>query len=111
MSLPVPVATDFKKRDLRTHVYLEPDNYICSDAKMPREEWVYQAASKKIEAHSIEFPHGCERIFLEILSNACDNVNRSRRSNIDPGTIEVTMDHRLISVVNHGSPIPVTVHP
>lgn len=110
-SLTAPTASTYKKRDLRTHVYLEPDIYICSAAKMLRPEWVYDAAKGQIVTKDIEFPYGCERIFLEILSNASDNANRSRRAKVDPGIINVTMNDTTVTVTNHGLPIPVEMHP
>ena len=50
-----------------------------------------------------------ERIFLEALSNAGDNVERSRKNNIDVGIIKVDINGNLITVYNEGLHIPIGV--
>lgn len=107
----IPSATNYKQYDLRKHVYMKPDTYIGADERVEREEWLYDFNSKKMFNKVIDFVPGCERIFLEILSNASDNIGRSRRANIDPGCIEITMNERTISVKNYGLPIPIEIHP
>lgn len=58
----------------------------------------------------ITTPKLLERMFLEILSNAIDNVLKSRRMSVNPGEIEITMTSDTISVKNSGIPIPVGLH-
>lgn len=101
----------YKHYDHRTHVYLKPDTYIGSDEKIKRSEFVYDSSINMIVSREIEIIPGIERIFLEILSNASDNVNRSRRDNIEPGIIEVTMNKKEISIKNGGKVIPLEKHP
>lgn len=105
-----PRAEDYKHYDHRTHVYLKPDTYIGSDERVEREVWIYNFDSKKMVKKNIDFVPGCERIYLEILTNAADNVGRSRRANIDPGPIEITMNKSTISIKNYGLPIPIEKH-
>lgn len=59
----------------------------------------------KIVYKLIKVPYALERIFLEILSNATDNVNRSIKEGIKPGSIRITMDNHIITTVNSGRPI------
>ena len=56
-------------------------------------------------------PEGVERLFLEIISNAGDNADRANRAGLSPGTIDVIMDKKTISIRNGGPPIPVEMHP
>jgi len=106
-----PTADAYKKYDHRTHVYMKPDTYIGADEKMIREEWLFDRQNLKMINTTIDFVPGCERLFLEVLTNASDNVGRSRRAGIDPGKIEITMNNSTITVINHGLPIPVEMHP
>lgn len=106
-----PTAADYKQYDLRTFVYMKPDTYITGDEKLEREEWIFNLETAGMELVPIDFVPGCERIFMEILSNAADNVNRSRRKGIDPGRIEILMNNSTISITNYGLPIPVEIHP
>lgn len=97
--------------DGRTHVYMKSDTYIGSDEKVVREEYVYDFATSRIVEKTIDFTPGCERLYLEILSNAADNVGRSRRAKVDPGTIIIEMDNKTIKIKNFGLPIPIELHP
>lgn len=106
-----PTAAAYKQYDHRTHVYMKADTYIGVDERMIREEWLYDIANRKMVNVSIDFVPGCERLFLEILTNASDNVGRSRRAGVDPGGIEILMDNSTISVTNYGLPIPIEIHP
>lgn len=106
-----PTAADYKKYDQRTHVYMKPDTYIGADEPFVREEWLYDIQNSKMVNATIDFVPGCERIFLEILTNASDNVGRSRRAGVDPGDIDIIMDNSTISVTNYGLPMPVEIKP
>lgn len=59
----------------------------------------------------ITLPEGVERLFLEIISNAGDNSDKAIRAGMNPGTIEVIMDKKTVSIKNNGPPIPVEMHP
>lgn len=103
-------SSDFKHYDHRTHVYMKPDNYICTDEPTKKIEWLFDIKEKKIyEEEFIYFP-AWERIYLEILSNASDIANKSRRMDVDPGIIEVKMTKKRISIKNYGIPFPTGIH-
>lgn len=106
-----PSADAYKQYDHRTHVYMKPDTYIGADEKMVRDEWLYDINNNKMVNCSIDFVPGCERIYLEVLTNASDNVGRSRRAGVDPGNIDIVMSNKTISITNYGLPIPVEIHP
>lgn len=71
---------------------------------------LFIAEENKIIRKQITTPKLLERLFLEILSNALDNVYKSRRMGIDPSHIEITMTGDTFSVKNFGIPIPVGLH-
>jgi DNA topoisomerase-2 len=102
--------SEYKHYDHRTHVYLKPDTYIGSDEKIKRNEWIFDESINMIVQRELEIIPGIERIFLEILTNASDNVGRSRRANVDPGIIEIKMDEKRISIKNQGLVIPIKIH-
>lgn len=60
---------------------------------------------------SMLISEGLERIILETLSNAGDNVERSRKDGIDPGMIRVTIRGQVITIYNEGKSIPIEIHP
>lgn len=106
-----PSAGDTKMYDQRTHVYMKPDMYIGSDTPVERHTWLYNLEEGKMYKEMINLVPGLERIFLEILSNAADNANMSRRKGVDPGKIDITMNNSTISITNYGAPMPVEIHP
>lgn len=81
--------------------------YTGSKKQKPREEWLYNFETNFIEKKVIMIPECVERCFLEPLTNASDNVGRSRRFGIDPGKINVMMTPTTITIENSGVPIPV----
>jgi DNA topoisomerase-2 len=106
-----PTAADYKQYDHRTFTYMKSDTYVGSDEPLDREEWLFNFETGHIEMCPIDLVPAVERIFMEILSNASDNVGRSRRKGVDPGPIEILMNNSTISVTNYGLPIPVEMHP
>ena len=103
--------SDIKKYDQRGHVYDLPDTYIGGVEFTQRPEYIFNFETQTIIHHVISLPPGVERLFLEILSNACDNVYRSRNAGLDPKRIDVVMTNSTITVTNYGNPIPVLMHP
>ena len=106
----VPKQSDYKHLDNREHLLKRASMYILNDNKLLRDEWVFDLDKKVMKVEEIDFTQGCERIFLEILSNASDNCGRSRRARVDTGKIEVTMNKYDIVVKNYGLPIPTCMH-
>ena len=69
----------------REHIYNITDTYIGSDEQMSRMERVLNLDTLTFQEETINVPEGVERIFVEISSNAGDNVARSLRNGVDPG--------------------------
>jgi len=103
-------ADVYKKYKLKEHIYKVPDSYITSADQAPREELVFNIEEGTISTETISLPIGVERLFIEGISNASDNVIDSRENNVDPGILEVTMDKQVITIKNGGIPIPVERH-
>ena len=100
-------TTDYKTLTDIEHVYRRPDTYIGSDNCLPKEELIYNFELNKIVKSEIDLPEGIKRLYLEILSNAGDNCDVSRRAGLDPQKIEVYMDKNQIKIKNYGLHIPV----
>jgi DNA topoisomerase-2 len=101
----------YRRHTLRDHIYEVPDTYIGSDEKIPRNERVLEfSLVKKFSSQMINIPEGVERIFLEILSNAGDNVQRSRESNVPIGKIDVKIEEQRVTIRNEGNSILLEIH-
>lgn len=59
----------------------------------------------KIISSNIIYNTAIERLYLEILYNAIDNVQRSFEAKVDPKYVLVEMNDVNISITNHGLPI------
>jgi DNA topoisomerase-2 len=103
-------ANDYQKLSQKEHIYKVTDTYLGSDMKTEREEWIYNIGKKCLEKKTIVLPPAIERLYMEILSNAADNVFNSRLSNVDPGVIEITITETYITIKNGGNPIPVEIN-
>lgn len=106
-----PTGNSYKKYEPPKHVYMKSDTYIGADEKVRRQEWLFDVQNRRMVEAMIDFVPGSERIFIEVLTNASDNVGRSRRAGVDPGIIEIIMNNSTVCVTNYGLPIPVEIHP
>ena len=103
----------YEKLDQIEHIHRRSDMYVGS-LKPKREENVW-VGNKKLDTikkvDSLKFSQGLLRIFVEAISNAIDNVWRSRQEGIKPTKIEITIDKEtgLTSVKNDGLCIPIEI--
>lgn len=100
-------AEEFLHLSPRSHVLCKPSMYIGSTAVEPREDWVYDEESGEMQVEAVSVPAAVERLNLEILSNACDNVGKSRRAGLDPREIEQTMDEQRVTIKSYGMGVPI----
>ncbi len=106
-------ADRYKQLDHRTHIYQVSDTYIGSDEKLSRHKTLLDMddiENPKMRDDTITLPEGVERLFLEVLSNAGDNVIKSRLAGIEPGKIKITMDRKTVVVRNGGRVIPIAIN-
>jgi len=101
----------------RSHVRLRPEMYVSSTAIQTREDFVSVTdtnGNTRIAKQEIPVSDAVERLFIEILSNASDNIIRSRQAGMEESLIrgvDVTMTNDIISVTNYGMTIPLDIHP
>jgi len=87
------------------HVYKRIEMYGGSDKRKNHDDLIYD--NEKLVIREIKTPEALKRTIHEILSNATDNADASRRAGVDPGKLEITADSKTIRVKNGGIPIPV----
>ena len=106
----VPNADYYKHfEDQRDHILERPGMYVGAIDKVPYIEriMIFPEGKPQVITTNIDVPAAIERIYLEVLSNAADNVDRSRRLNINVDTIDIAMDRKTITIRNGGCPIPI----
>ncbi|GJD09138.1 DNA topoisomerase 2 [Galdieria sulphuraria] len=96
---------EYRRLDHRTHVLEIPDTYVGSIEPYPRKEWL-MSVDGKISSQTITLPSGLERLFIEALSNAVDDLNRAANRQ---GIVIVQCDPFFIEIENRGGKgIPLT---
>lgn len=92
--------------------YLKFPELVLSQVNvLPDNRWIYNAQTKILEYVNIPYSFGLERLFLEALHNAADNVLKSRNNNINPGVIKVNITTNMIKIYNEGRPISCNIQP
>lgn len=107
------VNIEYQKLDPIEHIHKRPDMYIGSLKWRLLEdgEWICGDDENKIILQKpFQISDGLLRIFVEALSNAIDNVWRSRKENVRSTKIKITIDDDKISVWNDGLWIPIEMH-
>ena len=104
-------ADEFKEFEHRQHIYERPSMYAGSDRKIPRKDKLLDLTTLIITEYQVELPEVIDRCYLEVITNAGDNVENSSSHNVHPGKVEINMDRYTISVKNGGVPIPVEMYP
>lgn len=99
----------YKQLSIQEHVYQVPNMYAGSADRVPTKQWVLDDTNR-LHRTTVEMPQAMSQVILEVISNAGDNVARSRRAGLEPGTIEIRMTERELTVINGGAPIPLTKH-
>jgi len=114
----IPNVNDYQQLSPRTHVRVRPDMYVGSVAIQERDEYLAvtnpTTGATQITPCTIHVSDAIERTFLEILSNAADNVGRSRKVGLSEHEIrgiDVQVTHDTVTVVNYGLPISLDIHP
>jgi len=104
VNLEAYTADDYEKYEHAEHILNVPDTYLGSIEKQTKEEWIFN--KDKMEKAIISLPEGMSRLFLEILSNACDSTSRFKLSKggnsliIPPIDVKMTTDE--ITITNYG---------
>ena len=91
--------------DQVSHCRLKPGMYIGNIKFGIQNEYIFK--DNFIQIENINYNEGLVRIFLEILTNAMDNVARSKAKNIEQKIINVNIDKQWIELSNDGCCIPI----
>lgn len=97
---------DLELEDLDEHqrVLFRPGMYIGSIKTFDKKYEIYDFDAKKVVKKEIKVSNGVERFFLEVLSNAADNIIRSRQAGIKPGVVNVEIVGKKVTIYNTGRP-------
>jgi len=116
-----PKKKVYTKKDPIDHILLRPSMYVGSKTLKTYEEYIAtfeedddeSDGEYKVYKKNITASPAILRIFLEILSNAVDNVDRSRKAKIPCSSIKVNIDKETgeTTVWNDGDIIPIEIHP
>ena len=98
----------FKKVQHLDHILMRPDTYVGSLRLKSSDEYIVNSKTS-IARKKIVFSPGLLRIFIEALSNAIDNVQRSREAGVKCTKIKISLDREsgLTSIWNDGLVIPI----
>ena len=95
-------ADEFTITDQEHHILHKPAVYLGSIFKTEREVLIYK--DKTFEWHTTLMPRAIERVFLEVLENACDAIRKGRAEGYDDKKpLEITISDKTITVKNGGS--------
>jgi DNA topoisomerase-2 len=115
---------NYKKLQLKEQILLRPDTYIGSTKRVKSDEslWVLENKENKENKENnkinkfiqkqVTFTEGFIRLFVEIVSNAIDNVWRSVEFGIPCKfiKIEINREKGIFKVWNDGKTIPIEKH-
>lgn len=119
-----PKKKTYTKKDPIDHILLRSSMYVGSKTLKTYDEYIASFEDDddgesesdgeyKVYKKNITASPAILRIFLEILSNAVDNVDRSRKAKIPCSAIKVNIDKETgeTTVWNDGDIIPIEIHP
>ena len=113
--MPTNTKKKYQKKKPIDHCLLRPDMYVGSTRLRELNEYVatkQDNGNYSIVWKSIRSSPAILRIFIEALSNAVDNVERSRKTETPCTKIKVTIDPETgeTSIWNDGDVVPVEIH-
>jgi len=108
---PKKASQIYQKKNPIDHVLDRTDMYVGSKRLRASDEFIYCKKTHKIIKKSIKTSPAVLRIFVEALSNAIDNVERSSKTN-KCTYINVNIDKETgrITIQNDGEIIPIEIH-
>ena len=108
----VAAKVEYEKLSLHQQILLRPDTYIGSTKTISDIEPAWTLSSnKKIEKKLVGCNEGLIRTFIEVLSNAIDNVWRTSQQDVVAAKfIKVSLTSKSCMVWNDGLNIPTKVH-
>jgi DNA topoisomerase-2 len=99
-----------ERMSLHEQILHRPDTYVGTTRRIKSSGkiWVKLSGVEKFVRKEVEVTEAAIRTFMEIMSNAIDNIWRSKQYKIVPKEIHVTVnkDTGMLGVWNDGKPIP-----
>ena len=102
-------SKQYSQMDPITHILKRPDMYCGSKRFREVDEYITEDMDFNISRQPVQFCPALTRIFIEVLSNATDNVERSRTTKTPCTSIHVSIDPNTgeTSVWNDGDVVPI----
>jgi DNA topoisomerase-2 len=100
-------SSNYIKQDPITHILTRPDMYVGSKTFEQQSDYIWK--NNKIVKKDIKICPALTRTFIEILSNAIDNIERSKDTN-KMTYIKVHLSQTECEIINDGSIIPIIVN-
>ena len=108
----IHTSKNYLKLDPISHCHQRPDMYIGTNRSRENPEFLYSNDNVIEFQDSVITNDGILRLFIEVLSNACDNFFRSKDTATPMTNIRVTFDESTneITLMNDGLWVPVEIH-
>lgn len=101
---------EYSRLSLHEQILLRPDTYVGSTRRLKSSGkiWVKVKDQDKFVRKEVTYTEASIRTFMEFLSNAIDNIWRSKQFKIPTKYLDVKIDREngFLSVENDGKPIP-----
>jgi DNA topoisomerase-2 len=112
------IEDNYQNKELREHIYSDPDTYAGSIAPSTEQMWCYDDETDRMVQHQITFIECFYKLFDEILVNALDQrVRLAQKQKDHPGLkgvkslyIDTDIETGVISVKNDGEGVDVVKH-
>lgn len=104
-------TSEYQELDQVRHMLAHPERDLGDTTVHPVVRYLLDLDTMSLSAQEMPYNTAVERLYQEILYNAIDNAERSRKEGIDPGTIKVWMSKDTIRIRNEGKPIPCGIQP
>lgn len=100
-------------------MYHRPQTFIGTIDRENRTEEIFNFETNKFETSTVEMPYAMKHLLMELITNAADNIDCTRRADEAQlpvelakklkkvGKIQTKIDSKRISVRNQGLPIPI----
>lgn len=117
-------ASDYQIMKQVEHVLQKPGMYVGSVTPAETVDYVYDVTNDSVQKKTFLASEAVKRIFIEILSNAVDNVFATRHFSPDSKDgkyraellsmrappVSITVTDKTVTVKNGGAPIPIVPH-
>ncbi len=105
-------ASEYQKVSQSDHVRLRPDMYVGSVSRHnSREIKIFDLTTETFIYKNVDIPMALDNIYREVLSNAGDNIERSKQKGVISDLFEVEMNKTTVTITNGGLSIPIVKHP